>query len=60
MNEDIKYEFTYDELFKLLKDVYQEGYAMSDIVEAGLESYDPNSVVRWILLKQLNIEKQNE
>jgi hypothetical protein len=60
MNEDIKYEFTYNELFNLLKHVYKEGYAMSDIVEAGLETYDPDSIIRWILLKQLNIQKQNE
>lgn len=56
--EEVKYEFTYDELFKLLKHTYQEGYTMSDIVEAGLESYDPDTMVRWIILKQLN--KQNE
>lgn len=51
--ENIKYEFTYEELFKLLKHTYQEGYAMKDIVEAGLESYDPDTIVRWVLLKEL-------
>lgn len=55
--EEVKYEFTYNELFKLLKHTYQEGYAMSDIVEAGLESYDPDTIVRWIILKQLNKQK---
>jgi hypothetical protein len=53
MGDEIKYTFTYDELFKLLKHVYQEGYSQADIVEAGLESYDPDTVVRWILLKEL-------
>jgi hypothetical protein len=53
MNNKINYTFTYDELFKLLKHTYQEGYAQADIVEAGLESYDPDSIVKWILLKEL-------
>lgn len=53
MDNEIKYTFTYDELFKLLKHVYQEGYAQSDIVEAGLETYDPDTIVRWVLLKEL-------
>jgi hypothetical protein len=53
MDTGIKYTFTYDELFRLLKHTYQEGYAQADIVEAGLESYDPDGIVRWILLKEL-------
>jgi hypothetical protein len=53
MGDEIKYTFTYDELIKLLKHVYQEGYAQADIVEAGLESYDPDTIVKWILLKEL-------
>lgn len=51
--KDIKYEFTYDELFELLKHTYQQGYATADVVEAGLESYDPDTIVRWILLKEI-------
>jgi len=57
MDNEIKYTFSYDELFKLLKHVYQEGYAQADIVEAGLESYDPDTIVKWILLKELKNKK---
>ena len=53
MDNEIEYTFTYDELFRLLKHTYQEGYAQADIVEAGLESYDPDTIVKWILEKEI-------
>lgn len=57
MDTNITYTFTYDELFELLKHVYQEGYSQADIVEAGLESYNPDTEVNWII-KKLNNKKK--
>lgn len=54
MENNSTYTFTYEELFQLLKHTYQQGYAQADIVEAGLESYDPDRVIYWIIKKQNN------
>lgn len=57
MDNNITYTFTYQELFDLLKHVYQQGYAQADIVEAGLESYNPDTEVNWIIKKLDNKKK---
>jgi hypothetical protein len=44
-----KIELTTDELFNLLKEAYRNGYAIYDIVDAGLEPYDADGYARWIL-----------
>lgn len=57
MDNNITYKFTYQELFDLLKEVHKQGYMLADIVEAGLESYDPDTEVDWII-KKLNNKKK--
>jgi hypothetical protein len=51
------YNFTYKDLYDLLLHTYKEGYSQHNIVEAGLESYDPDGIVRWIIQKE---DKKNE
>lgn len=48
--EDKKIEITYDELLALLKEAYRNGYATYEMVDAGLEPYDPDGYARWVLL----------
>jgi hypothetical protein len=47
-----KIELTADELLNLLKTAYKTGYATYEMVEAGLEPYDPDSYARWVLLRK--------
>jgi len=44
-------EISYSEMFDLLKEAYRHGFSTKDMVEAGLETYDPEGYVRWVLLK---------
>lgn len=45
-----KIELTTDELLNLLKEAYRNGYATYEMVDAGLEPYDPDGYARWVLL----------
>jgi hypothetical protein len=49
-SDNKKIELTADELLDLLKTAYKTGYATYEMVDAGLEPYDPDSYARWILL----------
>ena len=55
-----KFEFTYEELLNLLKESYRNGYSVYESVNAGLEPYDADGYVRWVILglkKTENIEQ---
>lgn len=45
-----KIELTYDELYKLISEGYRNGYAVYEMVDAGLEPYDADGYTRWALL----------
>ena len=47
---------TQEELHRLLVEAYRNGYATYEMVEAGLEKYDPDGYARWVLLKIDNEE----
>lgn len=47
------FNLSYDELFNLLKEAYRNGYAIYEMVEAGLESYDADGYARWVLCKNI-------
>jgi hypothetical protein len=38
-----------DQLVDLIKSAYCQGYSDHDTIEAGLEAFDPDSYVRWII-----------
>ena len=48
---DKHFLFTEDELISALKDAYRHGYATYEVVNAGLEPYDPDSYARYAILK---------
>lgn len=45
-----KYLLSYNDIYELCIKAYKAGYSNHDIVEAGLESNDPDTEVRYILL----------
>ena len=47
-------QLTKDELLELLKEAYRNGYAVHDMVEAGLEPYDSDGYARWVILNLKN------
>lgn len=47
--EKIKFQLTAEELFDLLSNAYRHGYASFEIIEAGLESYDPDGYSDYIM-----------
>jgi len=47
-----KIELTYEQLFELLKEAYRTGYFTYEHTDAGLEVYDAEGYVRWVLLKE--------
>jgi hypothetical protein len=53
-----KFTLTYQELFNLIQKSYKQGYCDYETIEAGLEGYDPESYVRYIItqLSQKNIK----
>jgi hypothetical protein len=61
MDKHIKFELTYEELLVLLKEAYRNGFATSDMVEAGLEPYDSDGYARWVLLGLVqNLSKETK
>lgn len=39
------------DFFNLIKEAYRHGYAQYEIVEAGLESFDPEGYADWCIHK---------
>ncbi len=53
------FNLSYDELLNLLKEAYRNGYSTYEMVDAGLEPYDPDGWARWTLLT-LNMKQNNK
>ena len=52
-------ELTTSQLLNLLKEAYREGYSTYELVEAGLEPFDPDGYARWIITCLNQKEKSN-
>jgi hypothetical protein len=43
--------YSYEDVLKLMKQAFEQGFKKADIVEAGLEGKETEEECRWILAK---------